>query len=92
MKTLTEPIAGDYTDEEIFWHPILGLPPKPYFWAHELAAYLGCTSSNIRKMVARGTLKGLRTGHRVVCIERQSVIDYLRRLNPDGVMEREELE
>ncbi len=61
--------------------PISELPKAPLLKPSEIAPFLGCTPRNVRKLYSLGRLRGRKTGHRTLWIERESVIEYLEKLS-----------
>ncbi len=58
-----------------------GLENKESFTVEEAACLLVTTPIAVRQAVRRGALKGQIVNHRVICISRQAILDWLRSTN-----------
>ena len=58
-----------------------GLENKESFTVEEAACLLVTTPIAVRQAVRRGDLKGQIVNHRVICISRQALLDWLRAIN-----------
>ncbi len=52
------------------------LPNKPLLRPHEVAPFLCCTASNVRRLFNEGKLEGERKGPRKIFLYRGSVLNY----------------
>lgn len=58
-----------------------GLENKESFTVEEAACLLLTSPIVVRQAVRRGDLKGQIVNHRVICISRQALLDWLRGIN-----------
>ena len=78
MEDRNEPVTNSTTIQTAIHQLYEGLENKEYFSVEEAACLVLKSPVAIRQAVRRGELKGLILDHHVICIPRESLLEWLQ--------------